>query len=268
MIADDNDNISSSQGDDSTSDDARRRDEEAFLESYKDDAYARPAVSVDLTIFTLTDGALQVLLIQRRGHPFRGRWALPGGFLRVANTRENQGEELDEAAARELAEETGLAQGSVFLEQLYTFGGVFRDPRMRVITVAYYALIPPELAATIRAGSDARVAAWHPAAEAIRLDLAFDHDKILAVALERLRGKLDYSEIAFELVPRVFTTAELRAVHEIVEGRPLDPGNFRRRVNRLIARGLLVATGAQRATGRRPAQLYRYARRKTAEPLS
>lgn len=234
-------------------------EETDFLARYRADDFARPAVTVDLTVFTIIDDQLQVLLVRRAEHPFKNRWALPGGFVRVNNSPDDQGEDLDHAASRELAEETGLRQGSVFLEQLYTFGSTFRDPRMRVITVAYYALVPPDLASTTLAGSDARATSWLPVETCP--PLAFDHATILEMALTRIRGKLDYSTIAFELVPEPFTAAELRKVHETIEGRPLDPGNFRRRVNRLIARGVLQPTDGQRRTGKRPAQLYRFARR-------
>jgi 8-oxo-dGTP diphosphatase len=222
-------------------------------------AYERPAVAVDLTVFSILEGRLHVLLIRRGEQPFLDHWALPGGFVRVGDAATNQGEDLDEAAARELAEETGLQRGSVFLEQLYTFGSAFRDPRMRVISVAYYALVPPDLAMSARAGSDARATSWSPVDSCPAL--AFDHDQILAVALERIRGKLDYSTIALELVPDPFTAADLRKVHETIEGRPLDPGNFRRRVNRLIERGVLSAAPGRRHTGKRPAQLYRFTQR-------
>lgn len=229
---------------------------------YRPSAHQRPAVTVDIAVFTLQDGQLQVLLVQRHGPPFKGRWALPGGFVRVGDAVDDQGEDLEQAAERELAEETGLAEGTVYLEQLYTFGRAYRDPRLRVITVAYFALVSPELVSRVRAGSDAAAASWHRVDELSHLALAFDHDRILTVALERLRGKLDYSDIAFELVPERFTTAELRAVHEAIAGRRLDPGNFRRSFNRLVERGLVEATSDKRATSARPAQLYRFVRRR------
>lgn len=235
---------------------------EAPSAGYRPAAHERPAVTVDIAVFTLLEGQLQVLLVQRDGHPFKGRWALPGGFVRVGDAVHDQGEDLGQAAERELAEETGLTEGSVYLEQLYTFGRAYRDPRMRVFTVAYFALVSPELAPRVRAGSDAAAASWHRVSELPRLALAFDHDDILDVALQRLRGKLDYSDIAFELVPEHFTTAELRAVHEAIAGRRLDPGNFRRSFNRLVERGLVETMPQKRATSARPAQVYRFVRRR------
>src|SRR5687767_7631832 len=116
-----------------------KSEEQRFLAAYRPEAYPRPAVTVDIVIFTIVDADLKVLLVRRNEHPFKGRWALPGGFVRVGDAREDQGEDLDEAAARELAEETGLPRGSAYLEQLGAFGKANRDPRMRVISVAYFA---------------------------------------------------------------------------------------------------------------------------------
>ena len=233
-------------------------DEDAFLRRYRELDYARPAVTVDIAVFTISESELQVLLIRRNEHPYRDRWALPGGFVRVGDAFDDQGEDLDQAAARELREETGLPDGAIFFEQLYTFGEAYRDPRTRVITVAYYALIPPQLAPSVHAGSDAKEAAWHALRELKAKQLAFDHASILDTALRRLRGKLDYSTIAFQLVPESFSIAELRAVHEIIEGNPLDPGNFRRRFNRLLEDGAVVVAPGKRLTGSRPAKLYRF----------
>src|SRR5580692_9788405 len=151
--------------------------------------YPRAALTVDCVVFGLDEAELKVLLIQRGLEPFKGRWALPGGFVRVDET-------LDEAARRELDEETGLK--NVFLEQLYTFGAVERDPRERVVSVAYYALV--QLAEHPPTGaSDASEAAWFPAARPP--GLAFDHAEILKTAAERLRGKVRYEPIGFELLP-------------------------------------------------------------------
>jgi 8-oxo-dGTP diphosphatase len=151
-----------------------------------------------------------------------------------------------------------LATGSAYLEQLYTFGDAYRDPRMRVITVAYYALVGPDLITTIRAGSDAADARWLPVSKLAELALAFDHQHIVDCALERIRGKLDYSDIAFALVRDQFTISELRAVHEIIESQKLDPGNFRRRINRLLETGWIREASGKRPTSKRPAQLYCY----------
>src|SRR5947207_12374658 len=149
--------------------------------------YPRAALTVDCVVFGFDEGKLKVLLIERALEPFKGRWALPGGFVRLAET-------LDEAARRELLEETGLK--NVFLEQLYTFGAVERDPRERVVTVAYYALVKLS-DHRIKAATDARDAAWFAVSEAT--NLAFDHERILAVALERLQNKVRYQPIGFEL---------------------------------------------------------------------
>ncbi|ATB27796.1 NUDIX hydrolase [Melittangium boletus] len=220
--------------------------------------YARPAVAVDLVILTLVEGALHVLLIRRGESPFEGRLALPGGFLRVGDGQEDQGEDLDLAAARELQEETGLASEDVLLEQFATFGRPGRDPRMRVLSVAYYALVRPELALRVRAGGDAAETRWEPVAELDGHSLAFDHGHILQVALARMREKLDTSALAFSLVPERFTIPELRTVFSAVKGEPQDPGNFRRKVKRLVEDGVLEPAPGVRRTASKPAALYRF----------
>jgi len=220
--------------------------------------YARPAVAVDLVILTLVEGALHVLLIRRGESPFEGRLALPGGFLRVGDGVEDQGEDLDLAAARELQEETGLAPEDVLLEQFATFGQPGRDPRMRVLSVAYYALVRPELARRVRAGGDAAETRWEPVAELDGNALAFDHGHILQVALARMRERLDTSALAFSLVPERFTIPELRTVFSAVKGEPQDPGNFRRKVKRLIEDGVLEPAPGVRRTASKPAALYRF----------
>ena len=207
------------------------------------------AVTVDLVVFTIRDDELCVLAIRRGVPPYRGRWALPGGFV-----REDEG--LVDAAQRELAEETGLAERSVHLEQLATYGDPRRDPRMRVVSVAYLALaaaLPEPAAAT-----DAADARWKPvrALLASRARLAFDHDRILADGLERARAKLEYSPLATAFCAEEFTVAELRHVYEVVWGTRLDPRNFHRKVTG--SPGFLVASGGRtRRNGGRPAQLYR-----------
>ncbi len=231
-----------------------------FLEHYRPSDYPRPSVTVDIVVFTVVDCDLKVLLIQRGAPPFEGCWALPGGFVRVSDDAD-QGESLDDAAARELSEETGLPPGSVFLEQLYTFGAPRRDPRTRVITVAYYALVRPDLVGRIAAGSDAARAKWFSVAEEVpSLALAFDHATILDTALARVRSKIDDTAIAFELVPPTFTIAELRAVHEAVQGTTYDPGNFRRRFMRMQTDGIIEQAPGRRPTGTKPARLYRFKR--------
>ncbi len=205
--------------------------------------YQYPAVSVDVVIFTLREDDLQALLVQRKNPPFEGRWAIPGGFV-------EEDESLEVAARRELAEETGVRD--VYLEQLYTFGDPCRDPRGRVITVAYLALVPSPL--TVEAGSDASHARWWSVYQ-LPLRLAFDHDKILSYALQRLRYKLEYTAAGFQLLPPTFTLTEIQQGYEIVLGEPLDKRNFRRRI---LEAGILEEAG-QASQGRgRPARLYRF----------
>jgi len=176
-------------------------------------------------VFGLDDEDLKVLLIQRDLAPFEGRWALPGGFVHVD-------ESLDTAARRELQEETGISD--VFLEQLYTVGSLGRDPRERVVTVAYYALV--KLGDhTVQAATDARNAAWFGVDDLP--DLAFDHDDILAMGLERLRGKVRYQPIGFELLPEKFALRQLQHLYEAVLDRPLDKRNFRKKITKM---GILV----------------------------
>lgn len=258
-------------------------EEERFLEQYRPGNFPRPSVTVDLVIFTVIDKLLHVLLVRRSEHPFKGRWALPGGFVRVSDDRKNQGEDLDAAAHRELLEETGLshtASASVFLEQVRTFGKPGRDPRMRVLSVAYYALVRPTLVPLIRAGGDVSHAKWFDVAElcpsasgaaksgrkaakqdGARAELAFDHAEILDAALDRMRADLDRSALSFELVPETFTIQELRAVHEAIRGESLDPGNFRKRFLRLIEDGVIEPARGKRPTASKPASVYRFVQR-------
>jgi 8-oxo-dGTP diphosphatase len=201
-------------------------------------------VTVDIVIFTLREGSLQVLLVKRGVPPFEGQYAVPGGFIRGD-------ESLEEAALRELYEETGVR--NVFLEQLYTFGDPKRDPRGRVITVAYYALIASDKLSLV-AGADAADAQWFPASSVP--PLAFDHRSILDYALERLRNKLEYTTVGFQLLREKFTLGELQAVYEAILGRPLDKRNFRRKLALL---GILKPLREWQRTGRRPARLFRFA---------
>ncbi|MBI2894187.1 MAG: NUDIX hydrolase [Deltaproteobacteria bacterium] len=224
---------------------------------YRAEAFPRPSVAVDLVILTIVDCELRVLLVERKEHPFRGEWALPGGFLRVGAKRGDFGEDLDAAAERELREETGLSSG-VYLEQLYTFGKANRDPRTRVLSVAHYALVRPDLVPLVRPGGDVGEVAWHEARRPPRL--AFDHREILQTALARIRGKIDYTDIAFELVPPTFTIQELRAVHEVVKGAHQDPGNFRKRFERMVEDGLIERAPGKRLTASKPARVYRFRR--------
>ena len=199
-------------------------------------------VCVDVVLFTIMQDSLQVLLVQRQHDPCIGKWALPGGFV-------DAGEELQAAAIRELREETGISR--VYLEQLYTFGRPDRDPRGRIISVAYYALAPMQLP-IVRAGSDAVQARWF--AVSVCPSLAFDHNEILNMAQQRLAAKLEYSTIAFQFMERQFTLSHLQRVYEIISGQPLDNRNFRRRI---CALPFVHDTGCiTDRTGARPARLY------------
>ncbi|MGW2377151.1 NUDIX hydrolase [Kitasatospora sp. NPDC001683] len=257
-------------------------DEQEWLAAYDPRAYAPIAVTVDVVALTLRHGRLHVLLVERGAPPHQGRWALPGGFLRAGE------EDLDEAAARELAEETGLQGASetetafhrLHLEQLGTYGAPERDPRMHVVSVAYLAFAPdlPDP----QAGTDAAAAAWHPVADldlaprscdrapaagapvdthgggvdghtgpaavAPRpIPLAFDHARILADGLDRVRAKLEYSPLATAFLPHDFTIPDLRAVYEAVWDEKLHPGNFHRKV--LSVPGFVESTGCTTERG-------------------
>lgn len=233
-------------------------DEKTFLTGYRPKDYPRPSVTVDLVILTIIDAQLRVLLVKRQEHPFKGQWAVPGGFVRVGEGPIEQGEDLDEAARRELSEETGLEPSRVFLEQLYTFGRSGRDPRTRVITVAYYALLRPDLAPLVKAGGDVSDAQWFDVHQVPSLGLAFDHSEIVETALTRIRGKLEYSNIAFDLVPQTFTIPELRHAYGIVLDKEIDPGNFRRSFNRWVDEGRLEQAPGKRITASKPAAVYRF----------
>ncbi|MEL6349249.1 MAG: NUDIX domain-containing protein [Myxococcota bacterium] len=219
--------------------------------------FPRPAVTVDLVIFTVQDADVKVLLIRRGTPPFEGQWALPGGFVRVDDSNTG-GESVEDAAYRELLEETSLPRESVYLEQLYTFGRPDRDPRMRVISVAWCALVRPDLAPRAALHSDAALAQWWPLRD--KPALAFDHDDMVRLALDRIRNKIDYTPLAFELVPPTFTVGELRTVYEAIHGEVYDRGNFRRRFNRLIEDGLISQVPGKRATSSKPARVYRFNR--------
>jgi 8-oxo-dGTP diphosphatase len=213
--------------------------------------HPRPALAVDCVVFGLDDEDLKVLLIQRDLEPFRGRWALPGGFVRVDET-------LEDAARRELREETGLER--VFLEQLFTFGALERDPRERVVSVAHYALV--KLGDhKVRAATDARDAAWFAVWDVPAL--AFDHERVLQTALARLRGKVRYQPIGFELLPAKFTLSQLQRLYEKILERELDKRNFRKKV---LAMDFIVELGeVETDVAHRAARLYRFDRRKYQE---
>ncbi|BBH63802.1 NUDIX hydrolase [Actinoplanes sp. OR16] len=216
------------------------REQEAFLAGYDPRRYPALAVTVDVVALTIRDAALCVLLVERGAQPFAGRRALPGGFVKE--------ETLDEAARRELGEETGLEPGHgdldrVHLEQLKTYGNPGRDPRMRVVSVAYLAFAPSLPEPT--AGSDAARAFWVPVDEA--KDLAFDHDDVLADGLERARSKLEYTPLATAFVNEEFTIGELRQVYASVWGEELHAGNFHRKV--LSVPGFVESTGTTTSRG-------------------
>jgi 8-oxo-dGTP diphosphatase len=200
-------------------------------------------VTVDIVVFTVHEQTLQVLLIERGIDPFKGRYALPGGFVRAEET-------LEQAAFRELLEETGTKD--VYLEQLYTFGDPHRDPRGRVVTVAYYALVPTDKSPLL-AGTDAAAAGWYPVSALP--PLAFDHKRIVEYAVDRLRNKLEYTNVGFQLLPAKFTLSALQALHEAILGKPLDKRNFRRKV---LGLGLVKPSKEMQATGRKPAQLFSF----------
>ncbi len=237
----------------------RLTDEDArFVAKYRPDAYPRPAITVDIAVFTVIDARLVTLLIKRNEPPYRGRWALPGGFVRVGDSRKDQGESLDDAAVRELREETGLPLDPTYLEQVAAFGQPMRDPRMRVVSVAYFSLVRPALGSLIAAGGDASHAEWIGTSDLKKRELAFDHESILATCLARLRERIDTSNAAFALVGETFTVPELRAVHEVVHGTELDAGNFRRRFMRWVEDGLIEEAPGKRITASKPATVYRF----------
>ena len=211
-----------------------------------------PAITVDVVILTVRDGRLEVLLVRRDHAPFEGSWALPGGFVQVD-------ESLEDAARRRLREESGAED--VYLEQLYTFGDPQRDPRMRVITVVYYALIRPDQICT---GDSARGAHESRLFSAYDVPpLAFDHEHILRYSLQRLRGKLEYTTIGFQLLGKEFTLSELQEVYEAILNRRLDKRNFRKKL--LITR-IVEPTQRTKMTGQhRPALLYRFNPQATSE---
>lgn len=222
------------------------------LDDYDPTTYDRPSVTVDLVLLASIERRLHALLLRRGQSPQAGRWALPGGFVAID-------ESLDAAAGRVLREKAGMERAH--LEQLYTFGAVDRDPRMRIVTVAYLALLrPSQVAQAVR---DGRVIAARLDGDPLcardgdgaELPLAFDHRHILSVARERLRGKIDYSDLAFAFLPERFTLRALQDVHEAVLGSTLNKPAFRRK---MLDRGQLIATGDREAdASHRPAELFR-----------
>jgi 8-oxo-dGTP diphosphatase len=240
-----------------------KESEADFLATYDVGRFDRPSVTVDVALLSVFEGGLLTLVVKRGEHPSRGRWALPGGFVRIE-------ESLDRAATRVLAEKVGL--GTVYLEQLYTFGDPRRDPRTRVIAVSYYALVDRHRFAAAHAKGELTVARivvpWAGETggpveladeKGASLPIAFDHADILGMAVKRVRGKLDYTPVGFQLLPETFTLLDLQRVHETVLARPLNKDSFRRR---MLASGQLEATGsAEKDVDHRPAELYRFVKR-------
>ncbi len=242
------------------------REDEEFLRSYDASRFERPSVTVDVCVFSVFAARLSVLLVKRTEPPFAGTFGLPGGFVRMD-------ESLEEAARRVLAAKVGDAP-DIYLEQLYTFGAPDRDPRTRVVSVAYVALVTRErLARALAALEPARDAGWFEVrerrgrlslvspfdAEAEEPRLAFDHAEIVETAVRRIRGKLEYTTIAFQLLPERFTLTDLQRVYETVLGRKLAKAAFRRRV---LDADVVKATGGERRGAHRPAKLYKFVRGK------
>jgi 8-oxo-dGTP diphosphatase len=221
-------------------------------ETYDASKYERPSVTVDVVIFSILNEELKVLLIKRKAWPYEGMWAIPGGFVKID-------ESLEDAAYRELAEETNVTHKQVYLEQLYTFGEPDRDPRTRVITVAYFALVGADKLRP-QAADDAEDVGWFSVYDLP--SLAFDHADILDYALTRLRYKLEYSAVGFQLLPKKFTLRELQDAYEIILGTKLDKGNFR---SKLRKTQVVEKVDGYRDTGGRPARLYRFREDAVAE---
>jgi len=207
------------------------------------DSQGPPLVAVDLVVFTVDEKRLQALLVQVKEGPFAGMWAFPGGLVPPE-------ESLDEAAQRELRERTGLK--NVYLEQLYTFGRPERDPAMRVVSVSYLALLPHRKVRLLHADKYAGIK-WSPAT-ALR-SLAYDHNQVARLALQRLHAKLQYTNVAFSLLPSEFTLGELQEIYEIILQRTLDRRNFRKKI---LALGLLTPLKKVRRGAHRPASLYTF----------
>ncbi len=218
--------------------------------NYDPSAFPRPSVTADIALFTVRERTLQVLLVRRKEWPFAGQWAVPGGFVRP-------GEPLEDAARRELAEETGVSD--VLLEQLRVFSAPDRDPRTWVITVAFTALVASD-ALTLKAGTDAAEALWFPV-HALPAPLAFDHDAILDHAVASLRARLQNDlQIAAALLPRRFTLTRMQEVYETISGTALDKRNFRKWV---LSTGSLTPTGDEQRGAHRPALLYEFMPKKS-----
>ena len=221
--------------------------EQEFLQQYDPGAFDRPSFTVDLVIFTVRDDHLQTLLVKRSEHPAKGWWALPGGFIDI-----HQDASIGDCARRKLIEKTGVA--APYLEQLKTYGSRDRDPRHWTATTVYFALMASN---AVCLGGNQEDVRWMPIhGDGVAFALAFDHSKILADAIERLRSKLEYTHIAVHLLPQTFTLPELQKTYEIILQESLDKSSFRRRVTQ--ADMLEEIPGKQREGSGRPAQLYRF----------
>ena len=221
--------------------------EEAFLANYNVHNYDVPLTSVDLAIFTVRDGALQVLLVKRGEHPFKGKWSLPGGFINLQTDVD-----LDAAAMRKLQQKTGVK--APYLEQLQGFGNATRDPRGWSTTFAYFALIASDNIA-LNHGAGAKAVRWLTLDGVAIEALAFDHDLILDTALKRLRNKVEYTSLPAHLLPAEFTLADLQQTYQTVLARALDKSAFRKRIRE--GDFLEAVTDRFRLGSNRPAQLYR-----------
>jgi len=208
----------------------------------KYDMLEKPSVTVDIILFTVKENNLKALLVKRAIDPFKDMWAIPGGFIKI-------NESLEEAAKRELVEETNVKD--VYLEQLYTFGDPKRDPRTRVVTVAYFALVNSEKF-KLKASTDVKDVRWFSMYELP--ELAFDHKKILEYALKRLRWKLAYTTVAFSLLPEEFTLTELQKIYEIIFNKKLDKRNFRKKIKALEL--VKETTQYKEDVAHRPPKLY------------
>ncbi len=213
--------------------------------------YEHPYVAVDLVIFSIIDDELKALLIRRGISPFAGYWSLPGGFVRM-------NESLEEAAKRELKEETGVDPNEVYLEQLYTWGDVDRDPRTRVISVSYFALVDSTKITPFVTGLE-KISDVQWRAVNTLPKLAFDHERIVRYALKRLRYKLEYTAVGLELLPEKFTLSELQKLYEIILNEQIDKRNFRKKI---MTMDIIEATGEQKTGPHRPAMLYRFKKKK------
>ncbi len=213
--------------------------EEEFLTQYDSSVFPKPSVTVDLVLFTVRNEQLQVLLTKREQHPFRNQLALPGVFVQIAET-------LDEAAQRALFQKTGLQ--NIYMEQLYTWGNVQRDPRMRIISVSYYALVPEMQI------PEPEREKFFPVEKILSFpEIAFDHREMIAYGRERIRNKVNYSDIAFSLLPEEFTLPQLQKIYEILLGQPLYKANFRKKIADKLQPTEKFTSGHQH----RPSRIYR-----------